>query len=469
MTLNSNVTIMNQTEITKYDTVNQISVKTEYNKLRDIVIKYFDRRFWFLTEAAISVVISCILSDSSNPLALIFVDGPSTEKTTVLDLFDGLKMTYKVDKFTPASFLSQAANVNTKDLSKVDLLPKIVYKTLLIPEMAPTFNQPKESLLESYALLARILDGNGLVTTGGIHGTRKLEGDYLFGILGATTPLGQTAWNAMGKVGSRLVFLHAPAKLNRQSRQNRAKAILKNKISYYQKKKAVKDAVRDYLMFFFNNISLENYNIPEDVPLNLSSSEQLLGHCGYSPRSVDWNREYDDEYTIDKISFLAEFLTACRSDVKTWSEKNDDGITETNSTGVVEEGVERFTSVIYNFARCHALISGRSYVSPDDLPLIIAISISSLPDDRRRAIELLIESSNDSNTGTFSVSNLRDAMSCNDKTALKIIKKLEILGIGHIEIGSGSRSTKFNLHVEYSWLTSKDFQQYYRVWDSNNK
>jgi len=43
-------------------------------------------------------------------------------------LFAGHDRSYRSDKFTPASFVSQAANVRSKGLEKVDLLPKIKHK-----------------------------------------------------------------------------------------------------------------------------------------------------------------------------------------------------------------------------------------------------------------------------------------------------------------------------------------------------
>ena len=43
-----------------------------------------------------------------------------------INFFDGIKeLTYSTDKFTPASFVSSAANVAKEDLADVDLLPRI--------------------------------------------------------------------------------------------------------------------------------------------------------------------------------------------------------------------------------------------------------------------------------------------------------------------------------------------------------
>jgi hypothetical protein len=459
-----------KTEFGLDDDLNEVSIADKYSELRDIVVSNFDKRVWFLMETALCVHVSCILEDIANPLALIFIDGPSTEKTTILDFFDGLPMSHRIDKFTPASFLTQSANVKQKDLKKVDLLPRIAYKTMLIPEMGPTFNQPKEILLENYALIARVLDGNGLVTSGGIHGVRKLEGDYIFGLLGASTPLSQTAWNTMGKVGSRLIFLHVPARLNRNRRLLRARDIMTAELHYKTRKKIVKDAVRDFLTFFFSRYKLSNYEPPDNAPDHLRTKNDILNHCQYYPRVIHWERSKDVDEAIDTLALCAEFLTACRSDVKTWTERGEDGHRETNSTGVVTEGVDRFASVIYNLARCHALISGRDYVNQDDLPLAMAVTLSSLPDDRRRALELLIDDSIDHKKtplGEFDIYELMKMSSCCEKTARLQMDKLEILGIGTIESSVGSK-TIFRLHADYGWFTTDAFKQYYRLWERKN-
>jgi hypothetical protein len=450
------------------DTGRSVSISEKYGDLRERITDLYDERVWFLTETALAVCVSCILEDISNPLALIFADGPSTEKTTVLDFFDGLPYTHRVDKFTPASFLTQSGNVRKKDLKNVDLLAKIPYKTVLIPEMGPTFKQPKEILLESYATLARVLDGTGLTNVGAVHGQRSLTGDYMFGLLGATTPINQTAWNTMGKVGSRLLFLNAPARLSRADRQQRAKNILTGDMHYKQKKRLAKEAVRDFLSFFFVQHMPQEYQLPEEVPENLSSRQSLLDHCGYLPRSVEWRPGGYVEETVDAMSLLADFVTTARQDLQVWNERGEKGRTETNSTGTVTEGVDRFTAVIKNLARAHALVAGRTKVCSEDLPLVIAVALSSLPDDRRKAIELLFDPSTpvkQSELGQFTLSEFQKLMKVSDKTAKTIMRKLELLELGTLEKGPGSSEAKFRLSQDFEWLLTDDFYRHYRPWD----
>ncbi len=444
------------------------SIPREYEQLRDTIVSRFDERVWFMTEAALSVCVSCLLNDIANPVALILVDGPSTEKTTVLDFLDGLPYCHRVDKFTPASFLTQSGNVKKKDLKNVDLLAKIPYKTVLIPEMGPLFNQPKEILLENYATLARVLDGTGLSSAGAVHGQRSLTGDYIFGLLGATTPLGQTAWNTMGKIGSRLLFLNAPARLSRTDRQQRARLILTEPMHYKRKKRLAKEAVGKFLSSFFDRFKPNDYQPPEEAPAGLDSRDALLVHCGYLPRSVKWNQEDHCGETTETIALLAEFVTTARQDIRVWTERGEDGHSETNSTGTVNEGVDRFTAVIYNLARSHALLEGRTKVTTEDLPLVIAVALSCLPDDRRKGIELVIDPSipcKKSPRGSFTQTELEELMKVSDKTAKMIMRKLDLLGLGKVENGVGTIEARFMLNLDYEWLLTDEFYQHYRPWD----
>src|SRR5205085_285678 len=66
----------------------------------------------FPAETAISVICQLLINDISNPFALVLVDVPASGKTLTINFFDRIpELTYASDKFTPASFLSHAANV----------------------------------------------------------------------------------------------------------------------------------------------------------------------------------------------------------------------------------------------------------------------------------------------------------------------------------------------------------------------
>ena len=73
-----------------------------------------------MVDACVSTVCALLLEDLSGCPALVLVGQPSTSKSTALEFIRG-DFTYISDNFTPASFVSHAANVERKDLeSEVD-------------------------------------------------------------------------------------------------------------------------------------------------------------------------------------------------------------------------------------------------------------------------------------------------------------------------------------------------------------
>lgn len=164
-------------------------------------------------EVCLSVIAQLLLNDVSNPFALALVDVPSSGKTITLNFFSGTQeLIYTSDNFTPAAFVSHASNVKREDLDKVDLLPRIRYRTLIVRELGSIFGAKDDDLMKSLGILTRVLDGEGLETDSGVHGKRGYKGDYVFMLLAGTPPIAPRVFKVMGNFGSRLFFLtlHTP-------------------------------------------------------------------------------------------------------------------------------------------------------------------------------------------------------------------------------------------------------------------
>jgi hypothetical protein len=139
-------------------------------------------------EACISAQCSLLLAQAEGCVALVLEGPASSGKTTALNLLMGQplrdgKLVWVSDSFTPAAFLSHAANRTAEELDKNDLLPHIRHKTFIVPDLAPTFSAREEDLTKNVGVLTRVLDGQGYESDSGTHGHRGPVGDYRFTLL----------------------------------------------------------------------------------------------------------------------------------------------------------------------------------------------------------------------------------------------------------------------------------------------
>jgi hypothetical protein len=179
-------------------------------KLEEIVTQTYSPELWRATRAALAVIASLSLKGRSHPLALIFEGASGKGKSTVINMCHpdrDATRTYlhRLDKFTPASFVSQAANVSKETLALNDVLPKLKNKVLLTKELAPIFRGRDEFLKDTFSTLTTVLDGKGYVNASGVHGERGTEEHIVFNWIGGTTPIPARTDTIMAQLGNRLV------------------------------------------------------------------------------------------------------------------------------------------------------------------------------------------------------------------------------------------------------------------------
>jgi len=150
------------------------SVADSTRSLQAIVEEDFPG-LWPAVEVGLSVGASLLLKDNANPVAVIYMGGPGTSKTTVASMFADHPQCYRSDNFTPAAFVTQAANQTRASLTDIDLLPRIKHKLLVTPELAPIFRGKEDELAKRFATLTRVLDGEGLTTDPGHRGSAAIR------------------------------------------------------------------------------------------------------------------------------------------------------------------------------------------------------------------------------------------------------------------------------------------------------
>jgi hypothetical protein len=113
---------------------------------------------WAPLEACLSTIGAAMLKDIYHCIRLILVGAPGGRKTTTIGLLGKGDPLKKLDTFTPASFVSHDASKNEASLKKIDLLPQIRHKIMVIPELSPLFTQRYEDLTKDIGILTAISD-----------------------------------------------------------------------------------------------------------------------------------------------------------------------------------------------------------------------------------------------------------------------------------------------------------------------
>lgn len=405
---------------------NEVTIKQKYEDTKNIITINFGERIWTITDTCLSVVATLLLSDIVNPTGLNLIDSPSTTKTTILSWFydiDGI--TYKTDNFTPASFVSHSSNVKKKDLPEVDLLPRIKHRCIIIPELAPIFQKRKDDLIENISILTRVFDGQGLETDSGSRGRRGYKGDYLFAWLGASTPLDFRVWKTMGKLGSRLLFLTISENDSHSQRIQKISSDLLNEKSYREKTEECKQSIHEFLRFLWTRT--------------------------HGVRGVEWDVNLDNQELVKCIVKLANLVVRARSVVSVWREKE----TDYNFNQPIIEHPFRLSQILYNLAKGHAIIQGRNQINKDDLRVIIDVGLSSMPDDRRQVLELLLDKGPEDEVETDEIT---EKLGVSKPTALAIMQIFKILGIvDYTDLGMG-QSHSIKLKSDFEWFQSDEFK-----------
>lgn len=385
-------------------------------ELEEIITANFPT-IWFETKACLSVYCSLALKNLNGCPSLNLIGNPAGEKTTLLSFFYGDKNSYLSDDFTPRAFVSHSANVKSEELKNIDLLPKIRNKCLITPELAPLFEASKDTLIENFAMLTRVLDGEGLNRDTGTCGHRGYSGDYKFCWLGATTPIKSSAWNVMGKIGNRLFFLN----MREKDRTDDDFLKMFSEEEYEEKIKVCRGAVRSFLNNFFKK---------------------------YPVRSFKWENTTQEVFILKEIITYAKLLSKLRGSLITWKGDSESGDYE--YTFPITEEPPRAINSLRNIARGYALINGRDFLHSDDLEIVREVCLSSMPYERFKFLQLLMK-----HEGRLTTEVIEHELVCSKDTALRTMKTFEILGVVDIKtlpVGYGHPTNYIELREEFRKL-----------------
>lgn len=388
-------------------------IHISYKILKETVTKHFPS-LWPQLHAFLAATVSICWSDADIPIALIATGPSGSGKTEPLMWITrcGLDVTVRSDDFTPASFVSHAANVKKKDLEKNDLLPRIQDKVLCTKELAPLFSGREDELRTAFAKLTTILDGEGLLTSSGTHGTRGYSERIVFAWLGATTPPSNKVFNLMAALGTRLFFFCTDA---RPPKAEDYAALIKGKKKKTDGKTESKEAVAKYLRQFFDlipsrSLSTDSICVPEEIANDVGLLCEALTRLRGGISLGEGNSEEEDRYTTPSI----------------------------------EHGW-RAVQVLETLAKGSALIRGSQRVEKADYEMVHHICLSSMPETRRKVFEVFL-----TQEGAVKAEIIAQKANMAKKTALHYLKELSILGV--VDGNTGSEPYYFTLKREFHAL-----------------
>jgi hypothetical protein len=397
----------------------------DYQEWQATVAEHFPD-LQFAAEICLSIIAQILINDVTNPFALVLVDVPSAGKTITLNFFAGLDgLTYATDKFTPAAFVSNAANVSKKKLAEIDLLPRIKNKGLIIRDFATIFAKREDDLNDLLGTLTRVLDGEGLNTDSGVHGQRHLDGDYLFMMLAASTPVPPKVWKMMGSLGSRLFFLN----LNSADKSDGELADQLGSTTYKDHERACKEVTHRLLQTLWSS----------------------------NPDGVDWQSDQDDRELKVIIARCARLLASLRGVVTTNTEYDDNHKEQQSYSSTIIEKPDRINQLLYNLSRGHAVACGRRQLITADVRFAVELAMDSAPTQRATLFRLLLE-----NSGQLKTTEIEKLLDCSKPTASKMIDQLGALKLCTVERDSkgsvGGQDKIARLNVSLRWFLTDECQ-----------
>ena len=174
-------------------------------------------------------------------------------------------------------------------------------------------------------------------------------------LLAGTTPIPPRVFKVMGTLGSRLFFLalHSNTKSHDELiAQNRGTA-------RREKERTCREATDSFLRTLWTE----------------------------NPGGVNWNKDGDQEDCLRVIARCAELLAALRGTIQMWQSEHDGSVS--HSVPVIEQP-DRINCLLYNLARGHALLCGRTQLATADLAPVLEVTFDSAPTIRSKVFRSLV-------------------------------------------------------------------------------
>jgi DNA-binding transcriptional ArsR family regulator len=399
---------------------------------------------WLPLEFAISVRSILHVKNIDLPFIAVILGPPSSNKSLAVDMFEGARYIFATDDFSAKSFVSHNSGVSNEELAKIDLLPKIVNKMFLVPELSPLFTTKDDELANVFGIITRIADGKGYVSDTGAKGHRGYRGRMMFVWLGAAVDIPYKIHKMLSNLGPKLYFLRLPA--TQETEDNLLQGLKED--DFKERLQEVNNVLYEYLELF------ESCPIMEPDP-----------QVGNIPRLEMDAANPVQEDAQRYIIRLAELLAHLRGTVSTWETEGTQGLDYAYSTPYIENP-KRAIQQLFNLARGHALSQGRDYITvDDDLPIVVKVVLSGAASIER--VKVLNALLGRKDHGYLNVDDVVEATGTSEPTAKRAMAEFKALGLvdlirlGEKKDGVEDPNAEIQIRLRggFEWFLTDDFSK----------
>lgn len=385
--------------IAREDSEVAISYDTAFNA----IVAVLGEKHAEMAEICLSVILTVLLEGHDQPVGVNFVGPSGCGKTTVLKLFTSNSHCLRRDKFTVNAFVTCASNVSEEDRRKIDLLPKMKDKCLILPELGGVISQPSKVLIETFGTLATVFDGDGMLRASGTRDVAEYDERIMFSWLGAMTNISNSVWDIMLKVGARMLFVRFPVVDFdvEKNPENTAKLTL------------AREAVSNHIDLLFNKYESDRYSVS------------------------------DTSVTRDvkqRIKRIAKLVTGCRTSIHRDKHDASDGRGEIT---YCTESPSRLQVQLTNIAMAHAMSQDRESLNESDYEIVARIALCSMHESRIRVLSQLLAE------GEQTINHISSSIDQRHEITANIIKAFEH---GDVVV---SRGHAYVLNTDYDFLRRK--------------
>jgi len=305
-------------------------------------VKHLGENRDYVIKTILAVFISTFL-EKREPLWLMIVGNPSSNKTTLVDLLEPLNEVFKLDTMTSNPFSS---GQREKEKPK-DLLPLLDNKCFIIKEYGTLFGRSDEMVKQLISDLVAIYDGD-YAKHSPTRGTVRYK--VYFSHLGCVTPMSLSSRQRyMSAVGARFLFLRI------EPLDDEEKKISLTKIwdgDVGMNKEEVSKVICSYCLQLKERlIQDDDVTFGEDIRLKLNNLANLTARA----RGI---------VISDRTSFKTE-----EGNARYHYEVTDIQIEEPF----------RALKQLKKFAKCLSVVNGSHTVGNDELQIVRRIVLSSMP------------------------------------------------------------------------------------------